>query len=317
MYNIDMKFIKEKIQLEKNIENLIPENSIFLDIETTGFSRVYNQIYLIGLLGKIKDEFVFYQFLTEDSSEEKNIILESGKIINQFENIITFNGDSFDLGFIKSKGKKNNIKTNFLDKNSIDLYKIVKNKGFFLELENKRLKTLERYLGIFREDLYSGGELIEFYREYEKGEKSHEGILLLHNKEDIINMPPLFRLFDVIKEKNTVSLGGYDFLLDNIIVNKYKLKISGSCDIKTGYFDEGSLRKLKIKENKFQFEKDILEGNYSKNIKCNYIETSEHIPNRYKIKTPEGIYLLKQDKNILYKNVKELFIKDLNEIFKI
>lgn len=312
-----MKIIKEKIKINQDIENLIPENSIFLDIETTGLNRNFSRIYLIGLLGKKDGDYYLYQFLTESKEDEKDLIIESGEIINQFEEIITFNGNSFDLNFIKIRGNILNVNTNFLNKKSTDLYIMVRDEGGFLELENRRLKTIEKYLGIFREDKYSGKELINKYYEFENGKLENENLLLLHNKEDIINMPYLFQLLKIFEEENMIKLNNFSFLVKKISIKYNSLYIEGNSDIKTGYFDDGKSGILEIKNNNFKFTRSLEKGNYSETIKCQYIDYADKaLESNYNIKTPDGIYLLKYDNIILYKNIKELFVYQLNRFFQ-
>ena len=60
-------------------------------------------------------------------------------------------------------------------------------------MESCSLKSCERFLGIHREDRCSGGELISVYQEYLQDKDSEKkNMLLLHNREDIQNLPALF-----------------------------------------------------------------------------------------------------------------------------
>ena len=79
----------------------------------------------------------------------------------------------------------------------IDLYQRIKKYRKLLGLENCKQKTLERFLGIFREDKYHGGELISVYLDYVKDrDPKKERLLLLHNEEDILGMPKLLPLLE-------------------------------------------------------------------------------------------------------------------------
>ena len=60
-------------------------------------------------------------------------------------------------------------------------------------MESCSLKSCERFLGIYREDWCSGGELISVYQDYLQNKNSEKrNLLLLHNREDIQNLPALF-----------------------------------------------------------------------------------------------------------------------------
>lgn len=56
-YKYFMKKFKNKINLDENIIKFIPKDALFLDIETTGFSSVYNRIYMIGMLAYEDGEY--------------------------------------------------------------------------------------------------------------------------------------------------------------------------------------------------------------------------------------------------------------------
>ena len=49
---------------------------------------------------------------------------------------------------------------------SFDLMKCIKPYKFALGLPNIKQKTIEKYLGIDRVDMYNGGQLIDVYLEY-------------------------------------------------------------------------------------------------------------------------------------------------------
>jgi len=58
-----------------------------------------------------------------------------------------------------------------------------------LQLSALNQKSLEEYLGLFRRDPYSGGELIEVYRKFTHMHSDDLlNVLLLHNYEDLLGM---------------------------------------------------------------------------------------------------------------------------------
>ena len=71
----------------------------------------------------------------------------------------------------------------------IDIYKRIFPYRHFLRLTNCKQKTLEDFLGINREDEYSGGELIRVYKQFCK-EPSDQALhlLLQHNRDDVYGM---------------------------------------------------------------------------------------------------------------------------------
>ena len=130
-----------------------------------------------------------------------------------FKTLVHFNGDTFDIPFIEKRCHALGLSHTFEHLTSIDIYKLIKPYKKHLGLENLKQKTIEHFLGISREDKYSGGELIEVYQEYLQTKDSCLlKLLLLHNEDDLKGMPHLlpilhypdffvgsFRLLDIKK----------------------------------------------------------------------------------------------------------------------
>ncbi len=185
------------------------ENIVFFDIETTGFSRKYCHIYLIGCMYYIGDTLMYTQWLAENKNEEANILMAFYQFIKKFSTIIHFNGNSFDMPFVKVRGEKYRLDFDFTQFQCIDIYKSVSGISHILKMENQKQKTYENLLGIERTDPFSGGELIEVYREYLRTKDERLLLpLLLHNKEDVLNMGKLLSLYavyDLFEGNFTVS----------------------------------------------------------------------------------------------------------------
>ena len=169
----------------------------FLDIETTGLSSSKNKIILVGLFSKTG----FYQFFAEERKEEVDILNELVSILKDIDILITFNGTSFDIPFLNQRFEFHNIDYKIPSASSFDLYLIFKKYSTHFNLPNYKLKTIEKLAGIQREDLISGKESVELFNKYERSRAPDiKDIILLHNKEDILNMPILldvFKRFDI------------------------------------------------------------------------------------------------------------------------
>lgn len=171
------------------------DKAIFFDIETTGFSRKYNIIYLIGCMYYENDEVHFTQYLAESPDEEAIVLQEFYKKLSSFDTIIHFNGASFDMPFVSERGQKYNIDFQFETYKSVDLYKLIKPYGNMLKLENLKQKSVEKLIGIKRKDPFSGGELITVYNEYVISKNPHLlNALIMHNIEDVFYMGNLTSL---------------------------------------------------------------------------------------------------------------------------
>jgi uncharacterized protein YprB with RNaseH-like and TPR domain len=205
----------------QKIENLSPknyifekffdENCIFFDIETTGFSPANSICYLIGTLQRTSDKIIIDQFLASEKTKEKEVILSFLDILKNKTTIITFNGLGFDIPFLEAKCKFYGISFDFHKYQQVDIYKQISEIKYLLQLPNYKQKTIESFLGISREDLYSGGELISVYQEYIHSHSNElEHLLLLHNFEDVIGMldlMPILSYGEFIKGAYTIDTG--------------------------------------------------------------------------------------------------------------
>lgn len=192
-----MKLIHKIIPLpdEPHVQHYFKENAAFFDIETTGFSANSAFVYLIGMALRTGGDMHVYQFLAQDRFEEPEVINSFYQKICHASTIITFNGNGFDLPFLKKREQALGIANDWSRFAYLDLYKTAQRLSKCLQLPDKKQKTIELFLGISREDRYSGGELISVYFAYERqNSPKEEEILLLHNYEDVTGMPQLLSL---------------------------------------------------------------------------------------------------------------------------
>ena len=251
-----MKIITKNINFNNKYSKIINKdykNYIFFDIETTGFSPKNSTLYLIGMLYfENNDSVCLTQIFIESLNEEKQALLEFLSIIKNFEYIISFNGETFDFPFIKACMKNYSIDFSLLStKSSIDLYKIARKFKLLLRLDKTNQTSIENFLGIYREDKYNGGQLINIYKDYISTScRDKEALykLLLHNECDILGLISLSILIDLnIFFKSDFSFMSYDDIDDSIILN-FK------ADISTPFNLEINLNEFKIKiENEYLF----------------------------------------------------------------
>lgn len=180
----------------------LSDNDVFFDIETTGLSRKYSHIYMIGI-GVIENEFYkITQFFAETVLEERKVIEAFLNSIPEYSRLITYNGDRFDIPFVAEKNEqfRNMIDNGFIS--SFDIYKAIKPLKSFLRLPALKQKNIEAFLGINREDKYDGGKLIKVYEEYQKRpDDEDEHFLIIHNREDVYGMLPLLKIFKYFQIK--------------------------------------------------------------------------------------------------------------------
>ena len=172
------------------------EEILFFDIETTGLSPKSAQIYSIGLLLFKAMEMEIVQLFANSLSEEIEVLQGFQEYCKSKTRLISFNGKAFDTPFLEKSYNQYGLKSPLTDLPQLDLFKMIQSRRKFYQLPSYKLKECERFLGIQREDVYTGGELIYVYLEYlEHPTEEAKALLLQHNFEDLLYLPSLFSFF--------------------------------------------------------------------------------------------------------------------------
>jgi len=188
MKTLDYKF--KQIKTEYDLSLLVkPEDALFIDIETTGLSPKTASIYLIGACYFKNGIWNGIQWFAARPEEEAEILHSFFEFAKDYTTLIHFNGNQFDLPFILGRCEQLGLNYNFENFEGIDIYKRVSLCKHFLQLPNCKQKSIENFLNINREDKYSGGELIQIYKDYVKQpSRDKEELLFLHNHDDLKGM---------------------------------------------------------------------------------------------------------------------------------
>lgn len=181
-------------------------NIAFFDIETTGFDKETDKVILIsfGYLNN-KKEFNIKQYYADDLEDEKQILILFKADLNKFDKWCSYNGLAFDEPFIKRRMKVNDIQFNCPSKH-IDLYRLIKPYQKQLGMERCNLKSVEKHIGIERKDKIDGGISVELYYEFlNNGDEKIKETILLHNYEDVLNLPEIFKLVYQVGRDSAIS----------------------------------------------------------------------------------------------------------------
>lgn len=161
-----------------HIKSELEKNCIaFVDIETTGLSKEYHDITLIG----IYDGQDVHQYIKGKNLEDAKTKL------SEFKTIVTFNGKCFDVPFIEHK-----LETT-CDHLHLDLRYLLKEFGLA-----GGLKKIEKELGLVRdEDIahIDGFFAVRLWHDYIAGSVEALELLLKYNKEDIVNLKTLLNWY--------------------------------------------------------------------------------------------------------------------------
>ena len=193
----DLAYTEDRAALEAVLSpafgNVSLEDALLYDIETTGLNPKASQLYLLGILLFHKENSELIQYFAESVRDEEEILEQFFQLCQTKKVLISFNGEGFDNRFIEAMAKSYGKLPLHLNLKQLDLFKLIRKRKKFYGLESCSLKSCERFLGIYREDRCSGGELISVYREYlQNKDCEKKNMLLLHNREDIQNLPALF-----------------------------------------------------------------------------------------------------------------------------
>ncbi len=198
-----------------NAFHINPATALFFDIETTGLSSKNSCLYMIGAVkwDNNANAFKLIQWFNEDGANAINILKNFFELSVNCQTLIHFNGDRFDIPYIKDCCNKYGIEFPLNILSSLDIYKLLKPFKNILKLNNMKQKTIEAFLGFLREDKMDGKELIRIYKNYLKSPDAiSKELLFVHNADDLKGMlhiinalayPLLFSAEGNIKEIET------------------------------------------------------------------------------------------------------------------
>lgn len=201
-----------------------PEETVYFDIETTGFSADVTALYLIGCIYFEEGEWQLLQWFAEDKNAEKEALFTFSDFIKDKKYLICYNGTTFDLPYLRKKYEKHGLTFQSYKYEIIDFYRVFSSYKGFLGLKGLKQKDTEKFLGIIREDKYSGGELVEWYAKFLKLRFSDSSekeeiykTLILHNSDDLAGLARLTKLYNFIKELETLINSGDELEIDCVV----------------------------------------------------------------------------------------------------
>jgi len=162
-------------------------NTVVFDIETEGFFAGRDRIISASLYKPADDSL--QQFFAESPGQEADMLEALLCELCEYQAVISYNGDSFDLPFLKTRVSKFNIAAELPLFWSIDLYRWIKKYWpAASEMESLSQKSMEFALGLSdsRTDAISGRECKALYSKWLKtGDEEAKAAILLHNEDDV------------------------------------------------------------------------------------------------------------------------------------
>lgn len=166
---------------------------LFFDIETTGFTAAHTTLYLIGVLWYEDNSIHICQWFNDDGYSEGQLLHAFHTFSKNYTHLVHFNGLGFDIPYLRNKCITQGLNDPAWENlEQIDIFRLIRSYKNIFGLSSMKQTSIERYLGISREDTYTGKDLIHIYQRYvAKPNEPEEHLLLLHNHDDLLGMPQL------------------------------------------------------------------------------------------------------------------------------
>jgi uncharacterized protein YprB with RNaseH-like and TPR domain len=167
------------------------ENVCFFDIETTGLTP-NTYVFLCGMMFIEENDFIFEQAFARDYEEESGMLQYVQKKFEEFGAVVTFNGKSFDIPFVKTRMVVNRIE--FDERfHHVDLLYFAR-RAYGGVLENCKLQTIETHLrSQMRTGDIPGSQIPAAYHDFVRtGEAGSMARVLYHNQMDLLTMAILY-----------------------------------------------------------------------------------------------------------------------------
>ncbi len=166
------------------LKNMRP---VVFDIETTGLYFNSSRVICSGFCDVVTGEVT--QIFAENAGDETRLLRETVEKLSEYDAVITYNGDSFDLPFVSTRARKLGAAMSLPPLWKIDLYKWIKRYWKVAKLmESHTQKAVEEAMGLKsdRTDEIKGGDCISQYARYlQTGDPEAKRLILLHNADDV------------------------------------------------------------------------------------------------------------------------------------
>ena len=169
------------------------KNAVFLDLETTGLSAANGDMaFVVGMARIVGDQFIVQQVIAHHRREERALLLATHEVLSRAGSLVTFNGASFDLKFLRERFVAQRLSLDCLQLPHVDVLKAAR-RVFGRTRGSLRLPNVESIcLGYQRHGDIPGSEAPgRFARTAETGDPTPILPIIEHNRLDLISLLPI------------------------------------------------------------------------------------------------------------------------------
>lgn len=191
------RFTKE---LDIEIEDIeytgrTPNEILFFDIETTGFSPETTVLYMIGCIYYQQNRWICSQWFADTKDAQNEVLGAFVQLAKNYKVLICYNGIGFDLPYLRKKCTMHGIGGSLDKVEYLDLYKAIHPALALFRPSDMKQKTIENYVGVVRDDKYSGKDLITIYLQYlDSRSPQLLDLLVRHNRDDLVGMTAILKM---------------------------------------------------------------------------------------------------------------------------
>lgn len=278
----------------------LDDNSIILDIETTGVSRTDSSVIIVGIIDSSGNIMQF----SIDNIEEEAQLLKTVKPHLDNRDIITYNGQNFDIPFLKSRYEFFNMES-FEENSQFDIYRYFITNRLITDIETFNLQDIEKYFTIDRFENFEFEKDRDIYKDLNNIDLEK---ILLHNKYDIVNTYKVFEKIETIEDKKKFSIENTDFYIQSINIDKNFLELNiHTKNLDIDHFYQNKNYKLEWTRDVLKIKLKIIRGYIADNVfgYVHILDTNlENIDNKtYNL--PENIAIV-FDERYFIENIKEI-----------
>ncbi len=217
--------------------------TVVADIETTGLSPRNAKVILGGLVVPDGEGRLALQYFADRPEDEEELLDRYVGMLAEYDTIVTYNGNTFDLPFLKKRMKTHGLSTEMLEAcYSFDLYRVIRRySGLSSILPDLKQKTVEMYMGFgqARTDTIDGAESVRLYYQYLKSSGPRQRDLLdrilLHNRDDIVKLSDILEVLRQLDIHEIMYNEGFPVRVDGnrkavirgILVNSRGMTVEG------------------------------------------------------------------------------------------